>query len=197
MRHVLVSLFTDMETGPKRDKVTHPRSHSSQVGQLGLTPGVLALRSVLLTTLPATFQGASLQSVMRCCPVQTVSSLSPYLEEGGCTPCGASVLLVAQRVQFFANPWTVARLLCPWDPPGKNTGVGRHFLLQVILLTQGSKPQFLRLLHQQTDSLPSEPAGASEGMFIICRHTSAVISEHQGDWIPVHPQTHPPITGER
>ena len=23
------------------------------------------------------------------------------------------------------------RLLCPWDSPGKNTGVGRHFLLQV------------------------------------------------------------------
>ena len=23
-----------------------------------------------------------------------------------------------------------ARLLCPWDSPGKNTGVGCHFLLQ-------------------------------------------------------------------
>ena len=22
------------------------------------------------------------------------------------------------------------RLLCPWDPPGKKTGVGCHFLLQ-------------------------------------------------------------------
>ena len=30
-----------------------------------------------------------------------------------------------------------ARLLCPWDSPGKNTGVGCHFLLQGILLTQG------------------------------------------------------------
>jgi len=26
------------------------------------------------------------------------------------------------------TPWTVAtRLLCPWDSPGKNTGVGCHF----------------------------------------------------------------------
>ena len=25
-----------------------------------------------------------------------------------------------------------ARLLCPWDSPGKNTGVGCHFLLQGI-----------------------------------------------------------------
>ena len=30
-----------------------------------------------------------------------------------------------------------ARLLCPWDLPGKNTGDGCHFLLQGILLTQG------------------------------------------------------------
>ena len=30
-----------------------------------------------------------------------------------------------------------ARLLCPWDSPGKITGVGSHFLLQGISLTQG------------------------------------------------------------
>ena len=31
-----------------------------------------------------------------------------------------------------------ARLLCPWDSPGTNTGVGCHFLLQGIFPTQGS-----------------------------------------------------------
>ena len=31
----------------------------------------------------------------------------------------------------------LTRLLCPWDFPGKNTGVGCHFLLQGIFLTQG------------------------------------------------------------
>ena len=31
-----------------------------------------------------------------------------------------------------------ARLLCPWDFPGKHTGVGCHFLLQGIFPTQGS-----------------------------------------------------------
>ena len=31
-----------------------------------------------------------------------------------------------------------ARLLCPWDFPGKNNGVACHFLLQGIFLTQGS-----------------------------------------------------------
>ena len=30
-----------------------------------------------------------------------------------------------------------ARLLCPWNSPGKNTGVGCHFFLQGIFLTQG------------------------------------------------------------
>ena len=29
------------------------------------------------------------------------------------------------------------RLFCPWDFPGKNSGVGGHLLLQRILLTQG------------------------------------------------------------
>ena len=35
------------------------------------------------------------------------------------------------------------RLLCPWDFPGKNTGVGSHFLLQGIFPTQGLNPGFL------------------------------------------------------
>ena len=30
---------------------------------------------------------------------------------------------------MLSRVWT-ARLLCPWDSPGKNTGVGCHFLLQ-------------------------------------------------------------------
>ena len=30
------------------------------------------------------------------------------------------------------------RLLCPWDSPGKSTGVGCHALLQGIFLTRGS-----------------------------------------------------------
>ena len=49
-------------------------------------------------------------------------------------------------------PWTVAaRLLCPRDFPGKNTGVGYHLLLQRIFLIQGLNPHFL---HWQEGSLP-------------------------------------------
>ena len=47
------------------------------------------------------------------------------------------------------------RLLHPWDFPGKNTGVGFHFLLQEIFLTQGLNPSlphcrqmFYSLSHQ-------------------------------------------------
>ena len=36
------------------------------------------------------------------------------------------------------------RLFCPWDFPGKDTGMVCHFLLQGIFLTQGSN---LGLLH--------------------------------------------------
>ena len=36
------------------------------------------------------------------------------------------------RVRLFATPWTAAYQapLCPWDFPGKNTGVGGHCLLR-------------------------------------------------------------------
>ena len=34
----------------------------------------------------------------------------------------------------------LARLLCPWDSPGRNTGVGCHSLLQGIFPTQWSNP---------------------------------------------------------
>ena len=48
------------------------------------------------------------------------------------------------RIRLFATPQTVARQAPPsWDFPVKNTGVGCHFLLQGIFLTQGSNPGLL------------------------------------------------------
>ena len=50
--------------------------------------------------------------------------------------------------------WTVAtRLPCPWDSPGKNTGVNCHALPPGIFLTQGLNLHLLRLLHLQAGSL--------------------------------------------
>ena len=56
-------------------------------------------------------------------------------------------VLVTQSCPTLCDPWTVARQgpLCPWDSPGKNTGVGCYALLQEILLTQGSKCQVWRI----------------------------------------------------
>ena len=39
---------------------------------------------------------------------------------------------------LLSHELKVARLLCPWASPGKNTGVGYHDLLQGIFMTQGS-----------------------------------------------------------
>ena len=47
-----------------------------------------------------------------------------------------------------------AGLLCPWDSPGKNSGVGCHFLLQGIFPTQGLNPSLLRFLPWQASSSP-------------------------------------------
>ena len=57
-------------------------------------------------------------------------------------------------IQLFCDPWTAA-CQAPLSmgfsrSPGKNTGVGCHFLLQETFLTQGLKPC---LLHWQADSL--------------------------------------------
>ena len=55
---------------------------------------------------------------------------------------------VLNHVWLFATWWPQpTRLLCPWGYPGKNTGVGCHFLLQGIFPTQGSNPSLLPLLN--------------------------------------------------
>ena len=62
-----------------------------------------------------------------------------------------------QLCQLFATLWTVAhQLLCPWDSPGKTTGVVCHALLQGVFQTQVSNPC---LLHWQASSLPLAPPG--------------------------------------
>ena len=48
-----------------------------------------------------------------------------------------------------------ARLLCPWDSPGKNTGVGCYALLQGIFQTQRSSRPRDRTLQWQAGSSTS------------------------------------------
>ena len=49
-----------------------------------------------------------------------------------------------QWCQTLCDP---ARLLCPWDSLGENTGKDCHSLLQGVFPTQGSNPSPLHLLH--------------------------------------------------
>ena len=64
-----------------------------------------------------------------------------------------SACSVTQSCPTFWNPMVSkqsllpARLLCPGDFPGKNTGMGCHFLLQGIFPIQGSNPLLLCHLH--------------------------------------------------
>ena len=62
----------------------------------------------------------------------------------------------AQLCLTLCDPTDSARLLCPWDFPGKKTGVGCHFLFQGIFLIKAVEPGPPAL---QADSLPSEPLG--------------------------------------
>ena len=77
--------------------------------------------------------GEMVNIISRCCLVQRVVSNS--LQSHGLQP---------------------TKLLCPWDSPGKNTGGGCHFFLQ-ISLTLGLKPY---LLHWQVESLPLSQLGS-------------------------------------
>ena len=47
-----------------------------------------------------------------------------------------------------------SRLFCPWNFPGKNIGVGNHFLFPGIFPTQGLNSHLLHLLQWQVFSLP-------------------------------------------
>ena len=60
-----------------------------------------------------------------------------------------------------------ARLLHPWDSPGKNTGVGCHALLQGVFPTQGWKLCLVHLLQWQAGSLPLVPPG-EQGNSRLC-----------------------------
>ena len=71
-------------------------------------------------------------------------------------------LLLHMRVSVFSvmsnslrpHGLQPVKFLCPWTFSGKNTGVGGHFLIQRVFLTQGPNSHLLCLLHWQADSLP-------------------------------------------
>ena len=55
-------------------------------------------------------------------------------------PAAAKLLSRFSHVRLCATPWTAAHQASrPWDSPGKNTGVGCHFLLQCMKVKSESE----------------------------------------------------------
>ena len=61
----------------------------------------------------------------------------------------------------------LTRLPHPWDSPGKNTGVGSHFILQGIVLSQGSNLHLLCVLHWQVGSSHERPWEALSCLLVV------------------------------
>ena len=72
-------------------------------------------------------------------------------------------LCVLSHLQSCLTLWPYqlqpARLLCPWDSPGKNTGLGSHSLPQGIFPTHGLNPD---LLHYTVSQLVKNPPAVQE-----------------------------------
>ena len=95
-----------------------------------------------------------------------------------CTHSGG---LVSKSRPTLATPWTLAHQApLSMGFPGKNTGVGCHFLLQEIFPAQGSNPH-LQYYRQspvlQADSLPIEPLGKLSPVLYIYTLVYSVYSQ--------------------
>ena len=66
------------------------------------------------------------------------------------------------------------RLLCPWNFPGKNTGVSCYFFLQGIFLTRASNPHLLCLLYWQTDFTTVSPGKPNYFSTVIIKYRNSM-----------------------
>ena len=75
----------------------------------------------------------------------------------------AAAANLLQSCPTLCNPIDT-RLLCPWDSPGKNTGVGCHFLLQCMKVkSEREVPQLCPILRDPMDC--SLPGSSVHGLF--------------------------------
>ena len=77
--------------------------------------------------------------------------------------CGCSVASVVSDA-VRPHRWQPTRLPRPWDPPGKNTGVGCHFLLQCTKVK--SEREVTQSCPTLSDPMSCSPPGSSvHGIF--------------------------------
>ena len=75
--------------------------------------------------------------------------------------------------------WQTTRLRCPWDSPGKNTGVGCHFLLQCMKM-KSEIAQSCPTLHDSMDCSP--PGSSVHGIFEATVLEWAAIAFSENTW---------------
>ena len=99
--------------------------------------------------------------------------------------CFSLTCSVASAVSYSSRPYGLwpTMFLCPWHSPGKNTGVGCHFLLYGIFLNKRSNPVSC-LLHWQMGSLPLAPPPV---LIVYFRHSESMrreeVSEVVARWV--------------
>ena len=83
-----------------------------------------------------------------------------YLRAGGKPHCCCCCCQVASVVSDSVRPHRrqPTRLPCPWDSPGRNTGMGRHFLLQCMKLKVKSLSRVGLLATPWTEACQAPPS---------------------------------------
>ena len=96
---------------------------------------------------------------------QYMLELKPSIYQYNMLLCTMLLLSHFSRVQLCAtHRRQPTRLLCPWDSPGKNTGVGCHFLLQCMKVKSESEvTQSCPALSNPMDC--SLPGSSAHGIF--------------------------------
>ena len=90
-----------------------------------------------------------------------------------------------------------SRLLCPWDSPGKNTGVGCHALLQGIFPTRGlsldlqhCRQILYHLSNRETNGLYTAPVPRRELQFNSVAQSCLTLCDPMDCSTPVFPVHH-------
>ena len=104
-------------------------------------------------------------------------------------PVTLFVLVFRSFLTLWSRGLYPARLLCPWNFPGKNTGVGSQSLLQAIFPTQGLKldhlncRQILYHLNHQGSPVCFKISNLYSNM-----NNTTILWSHKCFWILCHPR---------
>ena len=136
------SVFSQQSTQLYLSKTT-VRSPNSPTRILKLLPfsltGEAKARLASLTSSPSLPLPHSPLGSLNILDKPHLRASAPYSAWNACVPCVGQVASVVSD-SLPPHGLQPARLLCPWESPGKNTGVGCHVLFQGIFPTQGSNP---------------------------------------------------------